>query len=172
MIKESKKECLTFELHIFILQRKSHFPFVRSSRPCWHLIQSTRGSVCPDKMNMIAAGQRQSTIQNRQRIWPYTSWLGHNPTFFCRSHLMAPENMEHKIFSSSPWKTSKNAVTCSPKRFICATLSSFSCQPFWIFPFFDLWVPLPVPLNAMKRLIGWQKEERILIKNFYYADWS
>ena len=46
--------------------------------------------------------------------------------FFCRSHLMAFKNMKHKISSSSPWKPSKNAVTCFPKRFICATLSSFS----------------------------------------------
>ena len=142
--------------------RKPNFPFVRSSRPCWHLIQSTCASVCPDKMNMITTGQRQSTIQNKQHIWSYTSWLGHVPNIFLQ---IAFCGMEHKISSSSPWKPSKNAVACFPKRFICATLSSFSSRHFWIFPFSDLWVPLPVPLNAMKRLIGWQKEERILIKN-------
>ena len=102
---------------------KPNFPFVRSSRPCWHLIQSTRASVCPDKMNMITTGQRQSTIQNKQHIWSYTSWLGHVPNIFLQ---IAFCGMEHKISSSSPWKPSKNAVACFPKRFICATLSSFS----------------------------------------------
>ena len=175
MIKENKKECLTFELHTYIpTSKKSQLPLctIKSA-----MLTSYTGHACfclpgQDEHDSSGAEAEYDTEQaTHLTIYPMVGTYSQH--FSAYRIWWLPKTWNIKYFLHHRGKLLRTPLLVPRK-------DSFvlHCPPSLVSPFgyflsliYESRCP-PAPFNAMKRLIGWQKEERILIKNFYYADWS